>query len=437
MGDSQRGRSPSKKERSGDGKGSPERQRHRSKSPSKERGRSTSPSKFAEGDFERKKLSGDSAKRRQNALAKVKGLKLDPSQWSRQELIDKLNGFAHFTVDNKTGVATLSSENKRLLSEDISVLQEIMRRVTEIQEVNLSGCGLTDAVFSELLDKGLTGLRHLKILRLQSNLLSGPSVDGIVRAFSRSVRKIQVLDLQFNSLSFKDGHALFTAFGSSVQELNGLNMGQMMGADKAAEVLTLSNKALRVGELGIVCGMLAQRRRIHTVDLSHNRISAEGLVLMVAALKDMPHVRNLDLSGNPLTNEGTELAGVQALLALAKHSTQLLRVGFEGVLVPGSAEEQSLTHSLMANRAVERHNDGYYFSKFAQSLIERTAKRDATKGGLAQWQGKLQELDLAFIRLNSVPQVSVQVQLADQSGTGRDEIRLVREALPTKGLIEF
>jgi hypothetical protein len=274
-------------------------------------------------------------------------------------------------------------------------------------------------------------------LRLQSNLLGSASAEGIVRAFGKSARKLAVLDVQFNSLGFEDGRALFNAFGNSIQELNGIPVGQLMGPGKTADTISLSHKALRIGELGIVCGLLSQLKRTSTVDLSHNRISAEGLLLLVGALKEMPHVRCVDLSHNPLTNEGTEMAGLLALVAFAKQSTQLLRAGMDGVLVPGSAEELALTHSLMANRAVEGHNDGYYFNKFAQALIQRTAKRDATQGGLAQWQGKVSELDLAFIRLNNVPQVAVRVLPADQSGTGKDEILIVPEVRPTQNIIEF
>lgn len=410
----------------------------RIKSPNKRHERSTSPSKFTEKDFERKKISGESAKRRQNALTKVKGLKLDPSQWSRQELIDKLTGFAHFTLDSKTGVGVISSENRRLLSEDLGVLQEIMRRVTEIQIVNLSGCGLTDALFLELLNTGLKGLRHLKELRLQSNQLTGLSVEAIARVFSKTTRKLISLDLQFNNLGFADGKTLFTAFSESIQDLNGLQVGKMLGESSALEILTLSNSALRLGELGIICGIVGRLKRIDTLNLAGNRINAEGLALLVEELKQsLRHVRHLDLSHNPVTMEGKDMHGIEALALFAKQSTQLLSVTLEGVLTTQGMENQLIQHSLMANRAVEGQRDGYYFNKFAQALIQRTQPGSAARAQLTDWQGSVKDLDLPFIRRNRVPQVGVSVLLKDQSGTGRDEILVVPEVLRSPNIVEF
>lgn len=432
-----RGRSPSrksKKERNAEKSASPD--GSRSRSPNKDRGRSKSPSKFTEGDFERKKLSEDSAKRRQNANSKVKGLKLDPSQWTRQELIDKLNGFAHFSVDDKSGVGTISSEGRRLLSEDILVLLEIMRRVTEIQTINLSGCGLTDAIFAQILNPGLAGLRHLKELRLQSNLLGTQSVKGVISTFSKLSRKLLVLDMQFNSLGFEDGKALFAAFSGHIQELNGIPIYEILQQESGTEVLSLPDKAMRLAELGIVCGMAHTLKHCHTINIPRNRINALGLLYLIESISDIPRVRNLDLSNNPLTNDGADFTGIEKLLKFTKGSTQLLRVGLGGVLVPASREDEALSHSLMANRAVAGHSDGYYFNKFALSLIQRTAKPRRVDQ-LADWQGKVNELDLAFVKANNVPQLGVKVVLAEHSESGKDEIEVKSLYVPNMNIIEF
>lgn len=430
---SSRGRSPTRK---GNADKSVSPDASRSRSPNKDRGRSKSPSKFTEGDFERKKLSEDSAKKRQNATSKVKGLKLDPSQWSRQELIDKLNGFAHFAVDDKSGIATISSEGRRLLSEDIQVLREIMRRVTEIQTVNLSGCGLTDAVFMQILDPGLAGLRHLKELRLQSNLLGAQAVSGVVATFSKLSRKLIVLDMQFNSMGFDDGKALYAAFSGHIHELNGIPIYKTIVQDNGCAVLNFPDKAMRLAELGIVCGMAHTLKHCHTINVPSNRINAMGLLHLIESISDIPRLRNLELSQNPVTNDGADFTGIDKLLKFVKGSTQLLRVDLDGVFKPGSPEEEALSHSLMANRAVNGHSDTHYFNKFALSLIQRTAKPHRVDQ-LSDWQGKVNELDLAFVKANNVPQRGVQVVLAEHSEFGRDEILIKNLFVPNMNIIEF
>lgn len=323
-----------------------------------------------------------------------------------------------------------------MLSEDVQVLLEIMRRVTEIQTVNLSGCGLTDEIFKHILDPGLVGLRHLKELRLQSNLLTNLSVEGIVHSFSKRSRKLDVLDLQFNSLIFEDGKSLFSAFSSSIGELNGFPVGLITKEQSGMQVLDVSNRAMRLAELGIVCGLMQQLKKLHTVNMAHNRINALGLTLLVGVLKSVHHVTNIDVSDNPVTDDEKDFSGVTALLLFAKSSTQLQRVGCEGMLKLGSKEESALAHSLMANRSVTGHLDGSYFNNFARALIERKAqppKRDQ----LTTWHGKVSELDLPFIKQNSVPHRVVTVAVSDQTDTGRDEIFIKSVFVTNVSMIEF
>jgi hypothetical protein len=446
----ERGISPSKKDGSEKRNAASPSSKDRSKSPGKG-GRSKSPGKFGEKDFERKKVGAEEARLRQQAIAKVRGLKVDASQWSRQELMDKLNSFAHFAADPKTGVSTLSVDGKRILNEEISVLLEIMRRVTEIQAISFVGCGLTDEGFSQLL-KGMTGLRHLKELRLRSNLLTGLTAQSIVKSFAKLSRKLVVLDLQLNSLLFDDGKLLYYAFAHHLQELNGMPLGVFKAEENLLEVLNLENKGLRLAELGVVCAMLPSLKRVRTVVLARNLVGSEGLRQLVGALqtRDCRHIASLDLSHNPFTDEGggggggSDWTGFKALVAFAKNSTQLHRVLLEGpALPPGirQEEQEQLALSLMANRSVAGHTDGSYFNKFTRALIERTAAAHCGGRGdgsaLADWRGKMDELDLAFIRRNSIPHRTVQVVHANRSGTGKDEIIISREALPNRNIIEF
>lgn len=445
----------------------------RSGSPGRHGGRSKSPGKFGEKDFDRRKVGDESLKRRQTALAKVRGLKLEPSQWSRQELLEKLTNFAHFVTDPKTGVGTLNVDGRRLLTEDLQVLLEIMRRVTEIQYISLTGCGLTDDTFLQLLSPGLTGLRHLKELKLQSNLLGTPSVLGIIKSFSKLSRKLTVLDLQLNSLHFRDGKLLFQAFYGSIGELNGISLRNIKQDEAVLEELQLAHKAMRSAELGIVCAMMPLLRRLHTVDVSHNRINASGLHQFVECIKELPNVTTIDISHNPVTNEGSDLSGVQELIQFCKQSTQLRVVRTEGIFhnqlligaqtsVNGTANnvhskevlkkqldsaaqadpkllaamEETLQRSLMANRSVAGKTDSYYFSKFATNLILSKAK-PMPSNKLQNWQGKVNELDLDFITINKIPEVEVNVVLSDYSGTGRDEIMIRQISRYAKNMIEF
>ena len=48
--------------------------------------------------------------------------------WSKEELLEKAKKFASFTLDKVSGSGTLLVTNKRLMSEDLSILDELLTR---------------------------------------------------------------------------------------------------------------------------------------------------------------------------------------------------------------------------------------------------------------------------------------------------------------------
>ena len=84
----------------------PKRGASRSKSPTKGRDKSKSPSKAR--------------------VKNVQGHK--PSDWTKEELMDKLKKFANFSVDRMTGSGVLEIKNKRFMSEDLAIIKETLTR---------------------------------------------------------------------------------------------------------------------------------------------------------------------------------------------------------------------------------------------------------------------------------------------------------------------
>ena len=78
-----------------------------------------------------KSRSKDRAQSRSRSPAKGKKGKLKghlPSDWSKEELLDKLKAFAQFNVDKSSGSATLVVKEKRLMSEDLQIICETFVR---------------------------------------------------------------------------------------------------------------------------------------------------------------------------------------------------------------------------------------------------------------------------------------------------------------------
>lgn len=403
---------------------SPNRERRRgrskSRSPSRRRSgsrrsksRSKSPTKFGEKDFRTKLTSQNSMKRRQNALAKVRGLKIDMSDWSKQELMDKIKSFAKWTVSKKTGACELLVQDKRLLNEDIEAIKELLRRNTEAQVITINNCGLTDEQFSEIA-VSLKGQRHVKRIYLKYNLLGMDSVHTLIRTFSRASRPIEVIDTQGNTnMSFTEGRLLYSAFAGLIS-LNELPVREFQLEEGAVplQVLPLPGKSIRNTEVAIVSMILEQLNTITKLELQDNLINAEGLAYLTDTISHCHTIIDIDISSNPLTEnlalDEPDLSGVQALLRFFESSTRMQRGKWEQVEGIPPQIDELLHQALMANRAVKGSWDGDYFNNYAMGLIERLAP-PLPPNKLKSWRGSIHTVDASFMKRNRLQLISVSV----------------------------
>lgn len=398
-----RGRSPSRRsERSPSARsssaGSPSRRR-RSKSPSKRNA-----PKFGAKDFDK---NAAAAAKQKNAIAKARGLRLEPSEWSRQELFDRLQRFSKFAQDKKTGGGELIIEGKRLMAEDVAVIGELFKRNTEVHSVKLLNCGVSDDIFRQLLS-GLGALRHLKHLILTQNLLSSISVKLLVDNFANKDRTVEHLNLRGNSsLTFKDGEALFRNFYKS-KVINGIDIDLIKsGATKG--VIDVSDAQIRVCEVGVICGYLESVNTmvapINELRFVKSNVNSSVLAAIVQVLEVRPCITSLNIASNDVTNGDTDLSGLNTLVEFVQRSKQLKYLNIDNIPMLAETKE-ILQQSMQVNRSLFGLEDGNYFSKFCKSLITKTAKPEQIST-LIEWKPTMDGIDVEFVRRNHLPLRSV------------------------------
>ena len=387
----------------------------RSGSPSS-RGRSRSPLKFDEKDFERKRDVVDPDKRRR-ALAKARGLKVDPSEFSRAELIEQAKKLGRVKIDRKTASGEVFIDSRRLVTDEILLLCELFKRVTEIQNITLNNCGITDDVFALLLP-ALAEVRHIKLLHLDKNLLTSVSADALIQTFaSHSIsRRFEDLSIKKNSLFYSDGVKIYREF----------NMAKHLFRIPIYETLTnlpiklsLSNLEMNIVEVGIMAAMIKfyGRTVITHLDLSDNNLNAKAGCYVMNAVRKITTLRFLDLSRNPLTDEGTDFSAIINIRNQVTGSDQLQHVILEGVFISTSEEisryQETISRALMVNRSVAAaRNDPNHFDNFISGIIQSRDRPDASFTPLEDQNIDLDKLDEEFLRRNKMKICSVDVSPA-------------------------
>lgn len=402
------------------GRGSPSRKR-RDKSPS---GRSRSPPKFGEKDFHKNSASS----KQKNSIAKARGLRMEPSEWSRQELMDKLQRFSKFVQDRKTGGGELVIEGKKLMTEDIAILGELFKRNTEIQTVKFINCGVTDDIFRQL-SEGLRALRHLKHLILTQNMMTSVSVALLISLFGNSSRNIDHLNLRGNNLTFRDGELLLQTFFKS-KVLNGINI-ELIKKGGTNRIIDLSETPVRQPEVGIVCALLesVDMAIANVNELKFIRCNLNSVVLscIVDLVEKRSCITSLHLSSNDLANGDTDMTGLNKLVKSVQKHTQLLYLYVDQVPMALSTAEL-LQQSMQVNRSVAGLSDGAYFSKFISSIIEKTAK-PAQRSQLVDWIPTMDAIDVDFVKNNHLPLRGVTLK--------GDTIKLTLQQVKRSSMIDF
>ena len=406
-----RGRSPGdakkgKKKGKKSGEGSP------SRSPSPDGGGGR-----ARGRDREKRRSG--SPRRGKVTRKVTG----PQDWTREELMDRIRKFGTFKQDKSSGVGTLEALNRRLMGDDIVVIQEVLRRYTEVQHVTFSRCFLTDDTFKLICD-GFAQLRRLRTLNAPFNSLSSASVARVIAIFDykdqpRVDRRIEEIDFRNNNLNVADGQALFDAF-PTIRSLNGIKVFKYR-RDPSLREMDLSDMSLRITEVKILDCLLHSLVPQHVSDISlaNNKLNCKSLIVLAVGVGEVGNVRKLNISNNPVTDGNLDFTGLEALVLMARTNKHLCEVVMDGITGLTPEQSDKLQRSLSVNRSLSTTSeDGMVldlFSKFIRERMTHTVK-PLPPVPLLEDMDPVFTVDYTFCRLNRIPE-----RIVDTSGVGHGE----------------
>ena len=81
--------------------------------------------------------------------------------------------------------------------------------------------------------------------------------------------------------------------------------------------------------MAIVGNVIREHIHIQWLDLSKNHIDALGPKVLIGHLAFAPYLRCIDLSSNPLTNNGKDMSGIEELVLFSRTHTSLCQVNLE------------------------------------------------------------------------------------------------------------
>jgi hypothetical protein len=390
------------------------------RSRSSSRGRSRSSSRSSRSSGESRSSSKDGKSKSQTSRTKSehkkhgrkkhgtkgKSVKDRPSDWSREELMEKVNKLAKFQTDKVTGAGLFECVNKRLLSDDVDLYFEVMRRYNEVQRIIFRKCLISDEGFQQLIG-GLQLLRHLRFLDFSNNLLTKATVTAIIASFGTASRRLESIDLRLNNLSEEDGILLYRAF-SSIGSINGIPISESR-TNLNSKSLSLTDRSLRQCEMGIMACLLSECRQLTSVDLSKNQIDSKGISFLMDCVQGFSQISSLNLSNNPLTYPeipAPSLSGIKSILAACKNRKHICEVVLDGVkYIPDRLMAQIIT-STMVNRSIKPGTTNR-FEDFAEQQLVKTAPLARVMPN-AEFIGGF-DIDFVFCRLNNIPERHVEV----------------------------
>ena len=373
----ERGRSRHKKHHS---KHDDKKHHGKSKSRSRSRSRSRSTSRSSRGSSRssrggKKKKKKKDKKKKDKKKKKKKGGKDEdrpPSEWSREELLDSVNMFANLKFDRSNGTAQFTVQNMRMMGDQLEIVLELFTRFSNIDSLTFRKCFITDDIFIDLLEK-IKGLRNPRKLIFPFNGLTGDSVKLACKAFTttkNSKRKLDEVDFRENNIDNEDGMTLYRSFKDTIRIINGIPIQKYK--DIHNKILDLSNKQLKLPEVGIAMGLLKDNAHITSVDLSYNYIDAVGAKTIASTIPLLKGVTHYKLNNNPsMTNNGEDEEGIEMLQHCVHVSNRICEMdltltGADKLIIERANRSSSVNRCVQAAR--DSRNDR--FSDFISARLD-------------------------------------------------------------------
>ena len=336
-----------------------------------------------------------------------------PEDWTKAELMDKINVFGTLVLDKVSGSGKLDIANKNILDDELAVIMEILRRYSEVQHITLRKCFLTDEILLKL-EPGLNNLRHLKTLNLSFNALTSASVGKILSIFSKKQRKILNLDLRENVINDIDGTNMYKNM-PGLDFLNGFDIksikassSNVIKSDIRRDILDLSGKGIKLSEVAILCCILLDFLHITEVDVSKNHIDCYGLKNLVNCLYKCPYVRKINLSSNPVTNNSKDISGIEALTHFCRNKTSMNEIILDNIVGIPKDLYMKIDRSCSVNRTLylKTQNEHTFFQLYIYDKLVKDAPILPTDP-LENWNPS-DKVDKSFCIANKLDTITVE-----------------------------
>jgi hypothetical protein len=416
--------------------------------------KSVSPNKraiFSESDFEKKRESVDPEQRKKQLQAKIRGLKLEPKDWTKQELFEKMANYFQIVYENSQSSlgapssSSASSPNKvgivseiniingvKLTNDEIIIFNEFCRRNTELRNINLSNAGINDD-YLKLILQGCKNVKFIKCLCLNHNLLTMAGLEEIAGAYGGITqdkrKRLEKVTLQGNTqLSYDNGYS-FVQSMLSIDQINTIPISELKKEANKIHSWNLASQDIRLFELGIICFLLkTYLAKVEELSLSSNQITPKAMHhLLDCIIRSVPTCHTLNLSYNNVTNNGYDMSAVKKLITFLQSSKQFQYVYLDGVSEISKETIESINRSCSVNRSLDRNqNNFYFFNDYMKELIAAKGKTRETsfqnrKDLLLGWQPSFNEIDEDFIRRNRLPVCDIKFMYHEDQSDDEEE----------------
>ncbi|NXL66944.1 NLRC5 protein, partial [Chordeiles acutipennis] len=194
------------------------------------------------------------------------------SRWSRRFLAHPKHG-AHGQC--------FRLRDCRMDPEDVTRLCQILAQCPQLTEIDLSGSSLSDHSIERLLSF-LPHLCHLTLLSIRNNTFSPCCTVLLINSINLCER-IRMVEVRSSENAF-------------------LHLGASLQTQKIS--CRVKNCAIGQGQIDELCRVLEQRGWLAEVDLSRNQLGDEGLRRLLDHLRQVPGTCSLNLSHNRISQDG-------------------------------------------------------------------------------------------------------------------------------------